>query len=259
MSIHTSDTSRTHARSRPIAGIIAGIGFAAFPLLRPWGDKSGDPTAVADAFASPLWVIAHLCGMVAWCVLVVAAWTHPARSPNPPQPQQSPHRSSRATGFLALGTAALLPFFGAETFALHVIGSTAVDQADLSLLDLESGIRNEPTAMTLFGVGLLAVAIGAALLARETWRHGTPQWAGIPMAVLVALYLPQFFAPDALRITHGVLLGTACVLWAVTSSRAAGRTDDNRSSSGPGIPTPSQPAQPSGTISTPSQRTSWLT
>ncbi len=69
-------------------------------------------------------------------------------------------------------------------------------------------------AISLFALGLLILAIGAALLAVDTWNCAPMHWAGIPLALLVILYLPQFFAPDVVRVAHGILLGAACVFWA---------------------------------------------
>ena len=50
--------------------------------------------------------------------------------------------------------------------------------------------------MTIFGVGLVLLAVGAVLVAVAVWRSGVlPRWSGIGYAVGFGLFLPQFFGP----------------------------------------------------------------
>ena len=201
--------SHSHRRVSPLTFTLMGLSvaaFAAFPLLRPWGDKAGSPEVQAAAFADSLWVFSHLSGMVGWALLATAAVV-------------SAGLAIRTKALLVLGVAALLPYYGAETFALHVLGRAALRREDLSLMEFEAVIRAEPVAVVLFGLGLIVAAIGAILVAVDTWRAGHLRWSGIPLAVLIALYLPQFFAAGGARIVHGLLLGVACLLWAMASQR----------------------------------------
>lgn len=210
-------------RSFAITSTLAGAAFAAFPLLRPWGDKTGDPIAMARAFADPLWVAAHASGMLGWVLLASSAVLAVSAA----------HRTSSAVSrrtalptmsawLIGLGVAGILPYYGSEAFALHSLGRTVLASGDTELIGMESLIRGEPVAMTLFGLGLLFAAIGAVLLTVARWRGRSSQgpgsgWQAVPVAVLVCLYLPQFFAPDPVRIIHGLLLGIACALWATTA------------------------------------------
>lgn len=203
------DTAGRRVGPSPAAFVLAtlaGIAFAVFPLIRPWGDKAGGSEEMAQAFADPLWVYSHLSGMIGWVLLAAAA-------------SAARNVTARAAWPLALGVAAVLPYYGAETFALHVLADASLDRGDASLVEMESLIRAEPVATILFGLGLLMAAVGAVLLAADTWRLGRVRWAGIPLALLVGLYLPQFFAPEAARMTHGLLLGIACVLWGAAAAR----------------------------------------
>ncbi|GAA4919509.1 hypothetical protein [Nesterenkonia rhizosphaerae] len=216
---HTAGPSSQDGRLAASFAILAGLAFAAFPLLRPWGDKEadGDGTvnteAMAEAFADPLWVISHVSGMAGWALLaaaVIAAHTV--------------HLSTKL--LFTLGIAALLPFYGAETFGLHILGAAAQERDDLTLVTLEGSLRAEPTALALFGTGLLVAAVATILLARDTWASASIRWTGLPLAVLIALYLPQFFAPENLRITHGIMLGAACALWGIRQASDT-RIDSN--------------------------------
>ena len=113
--------------SRPLP-LLLGLGsaaaFAAFPLVRPWGDKSGDVRAMAEAFASPGWVIAHSSGMFAWVLLAAALATLAGAD-------RWPRRSAWAA---AVGAAAVLPYYGAETFGLHGLARAALDEGNLPLV-----------------------------------------------------------------------------------------------------------------------------
>lgn len=190
----------------------SGLAFAAFPLLRPWGDTGGGPLDMAAAFASEWWVAAHVSGMLGWALLAAALLSGANGA-----------GTRRAAAAVAAGVAALLPYYGAEAFALHVLGEAALATGDPALAALEEPIRADPWAMTLFGTGLLLAGVGVlafAVLARRGGVRGSGVLLG--GAVLIALYLPQFFAPDVVRVAHGLLLGLALAAWAVALLRTAG-------------------------------------
>jgi hypothetical protein len=45
------------------------------------------------------------------------------------------------------------------------------------------------------------------------WRSGMfARWAGIPLAVGFALYIPQYVAPQYLRVAHGFMIAVACLV-----------------------------------------------
>ena len=115
-----------------------------------------------------------------------------------------------ALGTWWLGTALVLPYYGAEAFALHTLGTRGdVDPA------LVEAIRMGAIQVTVFGVGLAAFAVAGVLAAVAVLRSGVlPRWGGAAFAAGFALYLPQFFAAPELRIAHGVLVAAGCVLLA---------------------------------------------
>ena len=74
-------------------------------------------------------------------------------------------------------------------------------------------IREAAPQLTMFGLGLLVIAIGGVLLA----RHNR---AAILPAIALALYLPQFFFAPEVRIAHGPVLFAGAVWWASSLTRA---------------------------------------
>ncbi|MBZ2199195.1 hypothetical protein [Occultella gossypii] len=188
---------------------LAGVLFALYPAVRPWTDET--TLAGAAAFASPQWVAAHTMGMVAFILLSAALLTRAFES----------GRARTTAALAATGTALILPYYGAETFGLHVIGLRAVADGDASLLELADTVRYGAVPMTMFGLGLLTLAVAGILLGREGWRAGGPARAGgLLTGVMLALYLPQFFGTPAMRIGHGFLLAIGCILLAIAWGRA---------------------------------------
>jgi hypothetical protein len=193
--------------TRPLTrllGLISAAAFAAFPLVRPWGDKSGDPQAMVDAFASPRWLIAHSMGMIAW-VLLTATLVSLAGT----------DRWSRASAWMAgLGTAAVLPYYGSETFGLHGL-ATAARTADIGLVaTAQETIRTGALAATCFALGLLLLAAAGVAVATSTWRSSSShRWLAIPFGLGLVTYLPQFFTPNIVRQAHGLALALAIALW----------------------------------------------
>ena len=65
-------------------------------------------------------------------------------------------------------------------------------------------MRNQPLAITTFGIGLILIAVSAIVAAVAVWRSGAlPKWSAVVFAVAFALYLPQFFGPAAVPSSHG--------------------------------------------------------
>lgn len=204
--------------------VVTGALMAAYLLLRPYGDADGvETSAAADGFASPLWIWSHLAGAAA-LVTLAALWTLLATGP---------------TRWAAVAGAALvLPYYGAETFALHAIGVGA--QSEPELLTLVPEVRDNAVAMTLFGVGLIGLAVSgvaAALGWRRSqlrdqndersdgrdahdWQRNRLANAYLPLAVVAALFLPQFFLPPAGRIAYGVVFVAAAAYAVIVVTRA---------------------------------------
>lgn len=185
---------------------VSGAAFAVFVLVRPWGDKTGDAASAAAAYADPAWVLAHSLGMLAW-VAFAAALLSAGRWP--------------AAWCAGIGVAALLPFYGLESFGLHGLARTVTDPTVVTAG--AAAMREDPVAITLFGLGLLLCAAAALVVALRSSAGGPLRVATWVAAFGIATYLPQFFTPPALRTAHGLLLGAALVVLAAlgTGVRAA--------------------------------------
>lgn len=196
--------------------VVTGALIATYLLLRPYDDADGAETsAAADAFASPLWIGAHLAGAAA-LVTLATLWALVAAGP--------------IRWAAVVGTALVLPYYGAETFALHVIGVRA--QTEPGVLSLVPEVRDNPAAMTLFGAGLLALA-GAGIAAAVRWHrthNGAVDRALLPLATIAALFLPQFFLPPVGRIAYGIAFAVAAgyAAFVVTRPRTAPTTHGPR-------------------------------
>ena len=53
------------------------------------------------------------------------------------------------------------------------------------------------------------------------------KWSGIPLAAGFALFIPQFFTPQPVRVAHGLLVIVGCVVlaWSMLS-RAPGKVTE---------------------------------
>ncbi len=175
---------------------LAGVLFVAYPLVRPWGDST--VAGEAAAFSSPAWVAAHLAAVAGFVLVGLAL--------------RGVGRAAEVTWWVGAGL--VLPYYGAEVFALHVLGQRLSGQ---QLSDLAEAIRLGPAAAVVFVAGLVALALAGVLVAV---REGV---VALPFAVAMVGFLPQFFAGPEVRIAHGVLLGIGLVLLAVRAARRAGR------------------------------------
>ncbi len=186
----------------------AGVAFAAYPAVRPAGDSGAD-------WASPAWQVAHLLAVAGFGLLVAglaALWSALRDGPG------------ERAGFAAvvaggIGAVLVLPYYGAEVFALTVIGG----RGDPGLLPMGDEIRFLPAAATTFVAGLLALAAASVLAAVAIRRSRVlPSWTGWLLAAGFVLYLPQFFAPAWLRVAHGVLVAAGCLALAWHLSKRSG-------------------------------------
>ncbi|MEV1295623.1 hypothetical protein [Pseudonocardia sp. NPDC049635] len=190
---------------------VAGVAFAAYPVLRPWTDGP-------QVWAQPLWVPSHLLGVVGFALLVpgfAGVWA---------RLRGTPGERSAAVALVSagVGAALVLPYYGAEAYALERIGllGSGID-AGLAAA-LAEGIRLGPYAAATFAIGLLAVAVAGIAVLVAARRGGLGVLAAAVLATALVLYLPQFFAPPALRIAHGVLLAVGCLLLATALRRPVG-------------------------------------
>lgn len=194
----------------------AGVFMAAYLLIRPYGDATSATSAeAAEAFASTRWIIAHVCG-----ILAVASIARLALRLSDVL-DSGIAQVGRWSGLA--GAVLVLPYYGAETFRFHAVSTRAVEE-DMSALDLVGDIRDNPAALTMFGIGLVLLALSGIAIATTWQRHRlTSPWAAWPLGVLITVFAAQFYLPPAGRISHGiifVLAATVLVVAIVRSSEA---------------------------------------
>lgn len=192
----------------PLVG--AGTLMAGYLLLRPYGDVSSQPHEVAAAFADWRWVASHVAGLLGVGSLGrLASRIHDLH----------PGLPARAAHTLALaGVVLVLPYYGAETFALNAIGREALATDNLALLDLAPLIRNHAVALTTFGAGLVSLA-AASILTAWNWQRSTGSKAAWPLGIVAALFLPQFYLPPVARMAYGVAMLVAAAIWLASITR----------------------------------------
>jgi hypothetical protein len=204
---------------------VSGILFVLYPALRPFSDEAS--LQGAQAFASPFWVLAHILAIIGFILMVLGlgGW-HLVLTETPVE-----RPAFRALVVTGLGVGLLLPYYGLEAFSVHAVGQAAVRQNSPALMTLANTIRTGP-GLIMFVAGLLLLTVGAILVGIATWRSEVmPRWSGVPFAVAFALYIPQFFANQPLRIVHGLLVAAGClwiaaVMWQRRSPRDTEQQDD---------------------------------
>ena len=115
-----------------------------------------------------------------------------------------------------IGVGLVLPYYGAETFALHALGVDAVQNANPGLIDLADPIRYSLVQSVMFGLGLVLIGVGLVAFALRN-RYAVVLAAGF------VLFLPQFYTPPAVRIAHGVLIAVGAI---VAARAVANRSAD---------------------------------
>ncbi|GGD97689.1 hypothetical protein [Paenibacillus nasutitermitis] len=205
----------SRARLEALSLIVSGFLFILYPVLRPFSDESS--LQGAEAFASTAWVLAHVLAIVAFILLALGLLG-----------LQSIFQKTTAGGLTSLaliltwiGVGFTLPYYGAETFGLYAIGQEAVKQQSVTLLTLADAVRFSEPAVVMFAVGLLLLAVGPILVAIAVWRSGTmSRWSGFPFALGFALYLPQFYGSQTIRVAHGLLVALGCIWVALSMLRS---------------------------------------
>lgn len=183
----------------------AGVLFLLYPVVRPWTDET-TAAGAHEAMASGAWVAAHAFAMIGFILVPVALLA--LRDSIGLMP----------VVVMSVGAGLTLPYYGAEDFGLHAAATTKGGD----LLAIADATRYNPVAITMFGAGLLTLAVGAILVAVAIWRSAAlPRASGIVFAVGFALFLPQFFAPAPVRIAHGVVMLIGLVWLAVAMWRAS--------------------------------------
>lgn len=202
--------------------VVTGVAMAAYLALRPYGDHGATlDREAAGAFASPWWIAAHLGG-----VLALASFARVAL------------RVDDLVGGVAgqvarwsalVGLVLVLPYYGAETFGLHAIG-TAVMEGGPTQVGLADDVRNQPVALSLFTAGLVLLAVSAVAsgLAWRGWVVVTGGGAGRgraawPLVAAVVLFAAQFLLPPVGRVAFAVAYLGAALGWAVAVARVDSR------------------------------------
>ena len=203
-------------RTGAIALGIAGLLFVVYQAVAPRVDQT--TLAGARSWSSPAWVTAHVAAIAGFiligCGLVAV---HAALSATRGEPAAF---RAMLTGWIGIGLT--LPYYGAEVYGLNAIGRRAVADGDASLVGLAEDFRMDSTAVTIFALGLAAVALAGIVVAAAVWRSGRlPRWSAVPLAAVLVTLIPQFFVPQPLRIAHGAALAVAAVVLAVALWRSA--------------------------------------
>ena len=202
----------SHAQMIRLGGVpLAASVFllALFPLVRPFGDRSGNSVEIAQTFASTPWIAAHIMGTLGFVLLPIGLFFLYMYL----RGTQAERHALRGLVLCWIGVGLFLPIFGTEAFAMRAIGNEALNQNDLSLLALSNSIRSGPQIILLVS-SLTLLAIGAIMIAIAVWKSGSlPKWSGIPFAIGLALFLPLF--PQDIRIIDGLLIGSGGVWLAV--------------------------------------------
>jgi hypothetical protein len=212
MSAQPSIRSRWFASA---AFAAAGVLFLLYPAIRPYGD-SAEATSAA-AFASPAWLVAHLAAVAGFVLIAFALLAVRDRLATTPGDRLA--RAALAIWWVGIGL--VLPYYGAEAFALHVLGEQAVQTGGSGLLALVDAVRMGPVQITAFGAGLVLLGVAGVVLAVAVARSGLlSRWTGIGFAAGFALLLPQVYAAPGLRIAHGVLVAAGCLVLAAELRKA---------------------------------------
>jgi hypothetical protein len=204
----------TRTRLGALCLVLAAVMFVLYPAVRPWTDKSTVEGAVA-AMGSGAWVASHAFAILGFILVSLGLLSLSTVVRDTP----GAGMASAAVVTSWVGAGLTIAYYGAEDFGLHAIAAKAPASEVMELMD---AVRYNPVAITMFGVGLLALAVSGVLTAIAVARSGRlDRWAGTLFAAGYVLFLPQFFGPPALRIGHGVVLGLGLVWLAVSLWRTS--------------------------------------
>lgn len=196
------------SRTRLLAGAMAGAGILLllYPAIRPFSDETG--LQGAAAFGMDTWTVAHMLAMVGFILLTLGLLGLYGAL----QKTGVERLAFSALSVGLVGVGLTLPYYGAEAFGLHAIGQAAVSRHDVTLMKVVENVRTGPQLL-MFSVGLLLIGVSAVMVAVGVWKSRVfPKWSGVPFAVGFALYIPQFFGTQPIRVAHGLLVCAGC-LW----------------------------------------------
>ncbi len=184
---------------------LSGLFFVLYPALRPFSSEVG--LDGAHAFASSRWVLAHSLGILGFILLGLGVLGVYLRLSD----TELAGRMVAALALVWVGVGLTIPYYGAEVFGLHAVGQRTISRhAPGMLKPLTHGIRWEAGIYFIL-LGLVLLAIGSIFVGRAVWRSGRfNRWSGVPLAVGLVLYVPQFTGPQAVRVAHGLLMLAGC-------------------------------------------------
>jgi hypothetical protein len=187
---------------------VIGVLFVLYPVLRPWHDETTAAGAAA-AMGSPLWAVSHGFAMLGFILLPAVPIVFALH-------ERRGHRSLVISAVLLwVGVGLVLPYYGAEAFALQALATSGVSD----LVAVSDAIRLGPVQSLAFLLGLLLIAVGAVFTAIGVAK-ARPWWLGVAFAAGFALFAPQFFGPPAVRIAHGVLIAVGCAILALNARKS---------------------------------------
>lgn len=186
--------------------VISGIAFALYPMIRPFSDEASMQGAAA--FASVEWMVSHILGMIAFTFLPLGF----LGIFNTLEKGSLTSSAYNAVWLSIIGIGFTLPYYGGETFGLHAIGNEALRQQSENLVGLEAIVRSGP-GLVMFVIGLILLSVSSLIISVVLWKSGKYlKWSGVPLAIGMILYLPQFLLDQPFRIAHGLLVSFGCLL-----------------------------------------------
>ncbi|WP_051392894.1 hypothetical protein [Glycomyces arizonensis] len=214
--------SRTRFGAIGIA--LAGVLFVLYEAVAPRADQT--TLEGAESWTSAGWSFAHIAAIVG-LILIPMTWS--ALRGHLEGAGKAERTAFLATAVGAVGSGLTISYYGAEVYGLKAIGGLAVAEGDAALTSVGEDFRMDPTAVTVFAIGLALIAVAAVLAAVAVWRSGTMQrWSAVPMAAAMVLYLPQFYVPHPVRIAWGVLVAVSALWIALELWRTAGKAGAER-------------------------------
>jgi hypothetical protein len=220
----TMNTTVNRVRSGAVGLALAGLLFVFYEAAAPRRDET--TLDGAEAWTSAAWAAAHLAAVLG-LILIPLAWGALRRHLDGTRAEPAAYR---ATLLGAVGSGLTITYYGAETYGLKAIGERALADGDASLTEVGEAFRMDPTALTIFLIGLALVAVAAVLAAAAVWRSTTMhRWSAVPMAVAMVTFVPHFFLPHPARIAWGALVTLGALWIAVELWRAAAKAPETAS------------------------------
>jgi hypothetical protein len=207
-----------------IAFALAGVLFVVYEAAAPRLDQS--TLAGAESWTTAGWALAHIAAIVGLILIPLGYGALRAVV----QVHSLEDTRNEKTAFMAatigyIGSALTISYYGAEVYGLKAIGQRAAEEGDATMAEVGNAFRYDPTAMTVFLIGLVLIAVAAVLAAVAVWRSGVlNRWSAVPLAALLVTMLPQYFLPHAGRIAWGALVTVAALWLAAELWKASSKT-----------------------------------